>query len=146
MCLLLSVYLGLTECAYLAWRSEPISPAGYERVRLGMTAVEVETALGLPAGDYYTRHPRLGINSGPFVTVLSESGIPSDDLPDYGSGRTRDGRREVALRVWCGNTYCIWVAFDEGGVAVGRYLHQVKHPRDPLPAVLLDDFRVWLGW
>jgi hypothetical protein len=113
-----------------SWRSEPISPAGFRRIHLGMTPNEVETAIGMPAGNYYTRHPQYGSASGPFVEPLRELGIPLVDFTDAINGQGEEPRERLIPRMWCGNTYCIWVAFDERGVAVGAFLLKTVSGRD----------------
>ena len=144
---ILTVIVGTIGWVYVMCRLDAISPASYAQVRLGMTQQEAEAAIGLPAGDYYGRHLRSGTLSGPFVSLLRESGIPERSLPERGYGVTRDGRHRVEVVHWCGNTYTIWIAFDQNtGRAVGTYLCRVFHPRDPALTVLADDIRVALRW
>jgi hypothetical protein len=126
------------------WRSEPISPAGYDRIRLGMTPHEVDAALGLSAGDYYTRHAVYGTMSRPLVEPLRERGLPFRDFDDAISGRGT-GRRDIRPGMWCGNAYCIWVRFDESGSSVGAYLLKVESGRDSALTKFLDGVRFRLG-
>jgi hypothetical protein len=148
---LVKVVLGalilLLPCLLMArsWRSEPISPAGFSRIRLGMTPSEVEAAIGLPAGDYYTRHQRYGATSGPFVEPLREVGIPRKVFTDAMRLRGEEPSEPLIPWMWCGNTYCIWVAFDERGTAVGAYLLKVVSDRDSTLTGLLDAVRFQLG-
>ena len=55
LALVLVVTFTLVSLAAMwSWRSEPISPTGLERIRLGMTQDEVEAAIGLgPVCHYY---------------------------------------------------------------------------------------------
>jgi hypothetical protein len=128
-------------------RSHPISPAGYKRIRLGMTKRQVEAAIGLPAGDYYTRHLRLGALSGPFVgRTLRESGLPLQGAADSRGGPGGEERQRVKLESWCGNIYRIRVAFDERGKAVSSSLDLLVHMRDSTLTRFLDQLQAWLGW
>jgi hypothetical protein len=143
----LGVIVLLVPCLLLAraWRSEPISPAGYSRIRLGMTPKEVEAAIGLPASDYYSRHQRYGGASGPFVEPLRELGIPLKEFTDAINWRGEEPAEPLIPGMWCGNAYCIWVAFDERGTAVGTYLLKVDSGRDPALTAFLDGVRFRLG-
>jgi hypothetical protein len=126
------------------WRSEPINPAGYGRLRLGMTPGEVEGAIGLSPGDYYTRHRRLGGPlSGPFVEPLRGVGIPLKHMVDYGPPTQEP--HSVTVERWTGNSYCIWVAYDETGTLVGAYILRTWSPDDSAHTALLDQIRSYLG-
>ena len=148
---LLKVALGvlvlLMPCLLLvrAWRSDPISPAGYSRIRLGMTPKEVEAAIGLPPGDYYTRHVRYGSLSGPFVEPLREVGIPREVFTNAINAHGEAPGEPLIPGMWCGNAYCIWVAFDERGTTVGAYLLKCDNSRDSALTTFLDGVRFRLG-
>jgi hypothetical protein len=110
-----------------------------------MTPEEVEAAIGLPPGNYYTRHRLYGGSSYPLVELLRESGLRYDELP-FGVGeRAGEGGRQIHVGIWAGNAYCIWVAFDAGGTAVGTYLLKVESGRDSALTCLLDGVRFRLG-
>src|SRR5262245_4814330 len=68
--------------AWFVWWSvqSPFPVQAYERLRLGMTPVKVEKAIGVPPG-WYAAHRIGGTRSGPFGRCVRESGLPWASLP-----------------------------------------------------------------
>ena len=109
---------------YAAWAAAPapdITPAAYERVRAGMAREEVQTAIGLPAGDYRDDAHKPGVRR---LTEWSEQ----EAEEELGTGDT------AGRLAWEGNAYSIVVGFDEAGVVRWKTLwkHVPPTPRGPL--------------
>jgi hypothetical protein len=97
-----------------------IGPASFQCIRSGMRLHEVESAIGLPNGDYFTR-PESFDSCTPFWGRREHGGEPVDHL------RTRTttvAGKKVSVRFWRGNDYYIHVAFDENDSAVAWSLHE----------------------
>src|SRR5205823_429748 len=54
----------------------------YQKLRLGMTLEDLETAIGIQAGDYDTEFMRFGIAGGPCGDKLCSKGLDWSSLPD----------------------------------------------------------------
>lgn len=106
-----------------------IGPEAYGRVREGMDRAEVETAVGLPPGDYRDRAHRPG---GRAFTEWSEEA----------AGEEFGGSAEDRLQ-WEGNEYSISAGFDESGRVTWKTLwrHVPPAPRGPV-----DEVQRRLGW
>jgi hypothetical protein len=119
---LVLVLLVLGASAVLLATKVPV--LAYSRIKLGMTLVEVEAAIGMPAGDYSST-PNLRPRMGPFGNHINESGIPSTCLPDA-AGNAKEGYvKPLTVKRWTWDDYWIWVAFNEDGKTVGYYLLEV---------------------
>jgi hypothetical protein len=94
--------------------ADPITPRSFERLRLGMTAGDVQGVIGLPPGDY-TRGLR-GVG-GPSSHV--RFGFP---LEEIGAGE----HGQTVAKEWGGDYYAISVEFDRRGAAVACYLMEVN--------------------
>jgi hypothetical protein len=69
----------LGALGYLLLRSgSPISQAGCDRIKLGMSLADVEAILGRPAGDYHDRPLVINLRPGP--------GKNCGGFPDYPLG------------------------------------------------------------
>jgi hypothetical protein len=102
----------------------PLAVRRYERIRLGMTLGEVQTAIGMPPG-YYASGPSLPPSMGPTGHFIRQRGLPHEDLPDA-AGRPAPGHHQkLTLEFWTWDEYWIWVALDKRGSVVGYYLLQV---------------------
>ena len=141
------VLIFYVPCWLLAWssRSEPISPAGFRRIRLGMTPSEIETAIGLLASDHFTHKPQDGAISRPVGQPLRSIGIPMNDFINAINGAGSETGESMILAIWRGDAYCIWVAFDERGSVVGAYLLKSESHRDSALTAFLDGIRIRLG-
>ena len=100
-----------------------ITPASYERIRVGMTEKEVEAVLGVRPGDY----------SGGRAYFPASPRRPG--WPPLGSGR-----RET-LRMWAGDEVAVYVWFDDGGQAVDKMLRPLRPDGGPW-----DHLRGLLPW
>jgi hypothetical protein len=117
---------------YAVWATPAparITPAAYERIAAGMSRDEVQSAIGLPAGDYRNAAHQPG---GRAYTEWSEE-----------AGQEDLGDAETPGRLtWEGNAYSITVGFDEAGFVQWKTLwkHVPPTPRGPVEKVL-----AWLG-
>jgi hypothetical protein len=124
-CLLLAA-LALSMVAVLVRpRAVPVRPRGigpacFQRISSGMSLHEVETVIGLPHGDYFTR-PESFDSSTPYWGLREQYGEPVDRLR---TKTTSVGSKKVSVRSWRGNDYYIRVAFDEHDSAVAWTLHE----------------------
>jgi hypothetical protein len=122
--------LGVAGMLLLAWewpalrtaaRSARIGPAAYARVTDGMSRDEVQSAIGLPPGDY--RDPAHA-PGGRCSTEWSEEAGQVDFVAGDTAGRLH----------WEGNAYGITAGFDEAGRVTWKTLwrHVPPTPRGPL--------------
>jgi len=122
----------LLGLGWLATRAMPagaeIGPAAYASVKEGMHREEVESAIGLPPGDYRDREHKPG---GRSYTEWSEEAGNEEFVAGATAGRVQ----------WEGNAYSITTGFDESGVVAWKTLwkHVPPTPRDPLGRL-----RAWL--
>ena len=123
--LLVAVALTVRWCGFSAERA-------HGRIRLGMTLSEVENAVGTPPG-YYRSTP-LFTTMQP-VDVIRVLGLPLETLAETPPPN---------VERWIWDDYCIWVAFDNDGKAVGCYLLKVTEWPPPSPG-LFDRIRNFLG-
>ncbi len=128
--------------AWSLWSRNPIGPANFNRIQLGMTLEEIETLFGLPNGDIcpsgsFADYPRgnkyvgrknkwLDRRWGPTVHLIGEFGIPYGEVGGW-LDSTKDLNRFA--RGWFGNDFAIGVAFDENGAAAGYYLCELEDSR-----------------
>jgi hypothetical protein len=144
MCIgLLVICLGTTVGIKSSRNRHPIA-VKYEQIRLRMTRDEVETAIGMPPGDYDTSQHFGGLTSGPFGDYVKKRGIPPDGLPNAAGRRGAGDSEKLTVQRWTWDDYWIWVAFDERDRVVGCYLLETvddKYPRHP--DGLFDYLRVW---
>ena len=98
-------------------------PAAYARIKLGMTLVEVEKAIGLPPG-WYSSTPPMPISMSPSCTLIQESGLPYNRKYFYLPLKTSaaDDKNVLTAREWMWDEYCICVVFDREQKSVGYYL------------------------
>jgi hypothetical protein len=129
--------LGLLGSLWVWIESEPISPAKYKNIRLGMSEVEVEAVVGLPAGDYHTfQLDGSGCtNSLPWAYPVMENGIPCEEL---GKDSQETASKGTTVKNWWGDNYSISVAFDENGKTIQYNLFRVDRPgsSDPIRRLL----------
>jgi hypothetical protein len=132
-CLLLAAFaLGLG--AFFV-RPRAIGPACFQRIRSGMRLHDVETVIGLPHGDYFTR-PECFDPRTPYWGLREQCGEPADRLRTH---TTRVGSKKVSVRSWRGNDYYIQVAFDENDSAVAWSLHEAEE------SSFSERIRSWFG-
>ena len=124
--------LGAGWLVWAVWYYRPWDPIGsftYRRLSLGMTRKEVETAIGLPPGDYHTYALTGGsIGPGSSSYLIAKSGLPESELPSWPFNRPKklsDGRT-VTVEEWWGNAFKIWVVFDQDETVVGTYLGRIS--------------------
>ena len=72
-------------------------------------------------------------------------GIPLNDFSDVNNVAGEELRERLIPRMRCGNVYCIRVAFDEQGSAVGAFLLKTESRRDTGLTAFLDGIRIRLG-
>jgi len=113
-------------------QADLINPAAYDRIRLGMTAGEVEALIGPPPGPRDFCLPRRPLNY-----PKAEEGVSLVTLDRDGDGLT--------FRSWSGDGYEIAVVLDRRGVVVGRYLWEWEVV-PPEEAPLLDRLHRLLPW
>jgi hypothetical protein len=101
-------------------RPRGIGPECFRGIRPGMRLHEVETAIGLPHGDYFTR-PESFDDRTPYWGLREQGGEPVDRLR---TTTTAVGSKKVSVRSWRGNNYYIHVAFDENDRAIAWSLHE----------------------
>lgn len=116
---------------------EPIQPAAYERIRLGMTQPEVEAIIGLPPG-YYSKVPGLEVTVRESDRWSAQTPFPARGPIRAATWRLRGRATGMADRIiqtsWWGDTYAIQVHFDRTGRADARYLLDVT-PEESTPTV-----------
>jgi hypothetical protein len=132
-CLLLAaVALGMSACFV---RPRGIGPASFRRIRSGMSLHEVEQAIGLPHGDYFTR-PESFDARAPYWGLREQGGEPVARLR---TNTTRVGSKKVSVRSWRGNDYYIQVALDENDSAIAWSLHEAEEWS------VIERIRNWFG-
>ena len=123
----------LTAVAVSVLRSLPprgrIDAAAYGRVRQGMDRAEVQTAVGLPPGDYRDRAHRPG---GRAFTEWSEEAA-SEEFDGVAADRLQ----------WEGNQYSISAGFDDTGRLAWKTLWRHVPPASRGP---VDELHRRLGW
>jgi hypothetical protein len=123
----------LTVIAVSALRSLPprgrIDADAYGRVRQGMDRAQVQTAVGLPPGDYRDRAHRPG---GRAFTEWSEEAAAEEF----------DGVAADRLQ-WEGNEYSISAGFDDAGRLTWKTLWRHGSPPSRGP---VDELHRRLGW
>jgi hypothetical protein len=102
--MLMVVAVGVVLAGWLCWPRESIWDR-FDRIRLGMTVVEVEEILGGPARDHTTTSPRILVR-GLRSTLVT--GVPA-------SYRTRDMRR------WIFDGDVVIVGFSDHGTLVWKH-------------------------
>jgi len=126
--------------AWFFWPQDPIGPASFRRIQLGMKQHEVEAIVGLPPGVFYTGPRGIGgvLSRGPFGSFREGKGVAWENtMVDRISKRS-------TVATWWGNQFALQVAFDNDGDAVGVYLLGVTPAvRD---ATFFQRLRNWLGW
>jgi hypothetical protein len=127
ICLLIATLLIVPVAGWVVWReiTKPEPVRAYERLRLGMTHEEVQTAIGAPQEDFDLPWGDL--------TIIREIGLPSAHLRDLSGFATGDQ--------WFWDDFCIWVVFDDRGQAVGLYLIDTGNR----PPSVLEQLRAWVG-
>ena len=133
ICLVLAA-IALGMSTFLV-RQRGIGPACFQRIRSGMRLHEVETVIGLPPGDYFTRRESFDDRT-PYWILREQSGEPVDRLRTY---TTRVGNKKVSVRYWRGNDHYIQVAFDENDSAVAWTLHEAAE------SSFIERIRSWFG-
>jgi hypothetical protein len=120
-----------------------ITRATYNKIRLGMSLAEVQSAIGLPPGDYYVgpKGPG-GFARGPNIMNVLEDGLPRKDIPGSFADYVKAKRQNDVLVTWCGNRKIIWVALDKDGKVIGRYLADVESVFEPSVA---QSMQMWFG-
>jgi hypothetical protein len=109
--------------------SAKIGPKAYVRVQEGMAREEVQSAIGLPPGDYRDSAHKPG---GRLHTEWSEEAAGEEF-----------GARDSASRLqWEGNTYSIVAGFDEAGLVTWKTLWRHVPPTPHGPR---EQLRAWLG-
>src|SRR5262249_8621245 len=104
---------------WLFGSADPVNPATYERVLLGMEFHEVEPVVGVPPGNWNDWRP------DSFV-MLAEQG-------------TLD--RFARFEQWWGNSYVIAATFDRDGRLQWKRLYK-SVPGKP---TVIERFRAWLS-
>ena len=132
--LLAAVTLAIGTCFA---RPRVIGPACFHRIRSGMKLSEVESVIGLPHGDYYTRPPTLDWRA-PYWGLREQCGEPTDHMWAH---TTTVGNKKVSVRSWRGNNYYIHVAFDENDSVVAWSLYEILAPKE---LSFLERIRRWL--
>jgi hypothetical protein len=107
-------------------RTRGIGPTSFKKIRAGMTVEQVETVIGLPDGDYYTRPPDVDWRA-PYWGLRDRGGEPAEELWTH---TTKLRGKNVTVRSWRNNYYFVHVAFDENGAAVAWTLHEILAPRE----------------
>ena len=111
----------------------------YERIRLGMSSSEVEAVIGVPPGDYDTKHAELAPSMCPHGIYVRKHGLASECLPEGG-----DYTKKLTVKHWTWNDYWIRVAFDESDAVVGCYLLEADDRyRQNQPSSILDLVQGW---
>ncbi len=143
------VFLGLASMLALglaAWFLWP-SPAvrAYNRIRLGMTPEEVETAIGVPPG-YQDGIIPVPPSMSPSGTFIRETGLPHYSLPDARNRPAAEYSEKLSRQHWTWEDYWIWVAYDRTGRVIGYYLLEAHgHVWRQSNPTLFDRIRTWLG-
>ena len=130
--LLAAVALGMS--AFFV-RPHNIGPASFQRIRSGMSLHEVETAIGMPRGDYFTRQEGFDPRN-PYWVLREQGGEPVDRLR---TNTTKIGSKQVSVQYWRGNDYYIQVAFDGDDSAVAWTLHEAAE------SSFIERIRSWIG-
>ena len=127
-------------------RDNRFNEACFDRIRDGMTMAEVESAVGVPAGDYRPRrytNPRHFVSiSDPIGHVVKESGrsmnavlqLEEEQMPDRirtGIAGAAPAPAKVTWRHWIATEWGIGVAFDENSLVIRRELLEIVPPRSP---------------
>jgi hypothetical protein len=132
-CLLLAaVALGMSAFVF---PPRGIGPACFQRIRSGMRLPKVETVVGLPPGDYFTRPEGVDPRT-PYWVLREQGGEPVERLR---TNTTKVGSQKVSVRYWRGNDYYIQVAFDENDSAVAWTLHEAAE------SSFIERIRSWFG-
>src|SRR5439155_21367172 len=98
----------------------PINESLYERLALGMTAQEVDTAIGYAPGDYS------GAYSYVTTKPLQEGELPllGTDMCDYANGRVSAPHpvtgRQISGKLWRGKEGMLMVFFGEDNRVIER--------------------------
>ena len=109
--------LVLLVVAGLLWFFPPTPPRhninadGYHKIELGMTEQEVESVLGVPAGDY-----------GPGKGEILDDGVFT--VTSYSIITDPNGNK------WLADSFAITVCFDDGGLVSGKGTDEVYRPYD----------------
>jgi hypothetical protein len=128
---MLIVALAGLVIGWIGWRwiDVPVPLRAYERIRLGMTREEVETAIG--------REPYRGVILSPgFLHYVRETGLPAASIR-----HPAERSAELTVETWTWDESWIVVAFDDGGKAVGFYLLESARQ----PPSLLERLTKWVG-
>jgi hypothetical protein len=116
---------------WFGWRQidVPGPLRAYERIRLGMTRDEVETAIGT--------EPYRGVILSPGrLKYVRETGLPAASVRNRAERAT-----ELTVETWTWDESWIVVAFDARGKAVGFYLLESGRQ----PPSLLQRLTKWVG-
>jgi hypothetical protein len=128
----------------------------YDRITDGMSEADVETVLGLPAGDY---RPERWIHPGHFVSprepigdLVKGSGISEkqvskleqEDFQDWCDKGMPVRPFKVTRKQWLGRTWGINVVFDENRRVIRRELLGVVPP--PAPNDLFAKLKWYIGF
>jgi hypothetical protein len=133
--------LGVAMCALaLAFAlldhlfADPIRPANYRKINLGMNEREVECLLGMPSTD-----------SGRGLAPGEISYTVKVDMDGRFRRKLLRGSRFIPFspKYWAGRDWQIAVGFDEKGVAVAKELDRFERQGQ---SGLLDRLRTSLGW
>jgi hypothetical protein len=92
------------------WRGPAIGPAGYARIREGMTQAQVADAVGLPPGDY------VGGREGLFSVHVIDSWDCDSNLPDAD---------RLYSDTWSGDRYILAVRYGTDGKVAGCALAEI---------------------
>src|SRR5271163_2020789 len=111
---LLGLALLVASCGICLVIIEPFheSVRAYGRIRLGMTPLEVEGAIGLPPGDYAGFGPQPLSMSGHVLAVSQETGIPFSHINE----------EQHRVDCWDWPDYTVWVYYDSSFKVDGFYL------------------------
>jgi len=133
---LMLLTLSLVACAVgLTLIAMPTGIVIYGRIKLGMTASEVEAVIGEAPGFHDSGGP-MPTSMSPTGSCVRESGIPLSKVLD-------EKYLEVKLATWYWDDYWLWVAYDASDRVVGCYLFKVTS--NPWRRSFGERVRLWVG-
>jgi hypothetical protein len=141
------------------WQGPAIGPAGFARIREGMTRAEVAAAIGMPAGDYSNRSccgaaralAQWGCDSTPEgeenesllrIFVQAAHGL-EDCVPED------DENESIYWESWIGDRYILEVRYGVDDKTVGCALAEIISPDGnylDLDSLLWRAKQLWCRW
>jgi hypothetical protein len=134
-----AILIGMVVLLLLAgiarvWPGPGIGPAGFARIRAGMTRAEVQAAVGMPAGECADHGD--GCMAATFIGRWGAESAAEDEAHEY-----------LYSESWIGDSHALAVHYGKDGKVDGCCLAEINPPgRSYLDKAIWQVKRLWREW